>query len=416
MNRSSDASVYAPVNGPVDAPVNAPSFPRNPRPGPAEPDRAIAGHGAQVDGLDRAPRGGPPSPGMALSIHRLPWPTPWTELFGRDGPLCVEIGFGRGAFLLDLARRRPEANVIGIEISNRSLVAVERAAALQGLHNVRAVHATGQAALAHLFAPGTVGEVHVNFPDPWFKTRHAHRRLLAPMTIARIASCLEIGGTLHCATDVAAYAVEIDRALAGEPALANALAADQRASPTRLDGAVTKYESLAIAAGRPCAYFKYARTATAAAPTPVLTELPMPHVALRSTGADPSAAATTFTSRQVRVAGCHVHPLAAYVGPTGLLIDTVVVDPTIEQHIAVAVHPRADGAWVVGLATIGQPRPTLGCHVAVAVVARWLLAVLPGAEVVAEALSLDPVARAMLAEGSAAPVDGVAAADAEVAS
>jgi len=368
-----------------------------------------------ADGPDRSSHGRPSGPGAALSIHRLPWPTPWTELFGRDGPLCVEIGFGRGAFLLDLARRRPEANVVGIEISNRSLVAVERAAAREGLHNVRAVHATGQAALAHLFALGTVGEVHVNFPDPWFKTRHAHRRLLAPKTVARIASCLEVGGTVHCATDVAAYAVEIDRALAGEPALANALAAGVRSSPTRLVGVVTKYEALAIAAGRPCAYFKYMRIATTTAPTPVLTERPMPHVALRSTGADPSTAATTFASRPVQAAGCHVHPLAVYVGPAGLLIDTVVVDPTIEQHIAVAVHPRADGAWVVGLATIGQPRPTLGCHVAVAVVARWLLAVLPGAEVVAEALSLDPAARAVLAEGSGARDGEAVAADAEFA-
>lgn len=338
------------------------------------------------------------SPIERWSIHSLPWPTSWPDVFGRDGPLCVEIGFGRGQFLLDLARRRPEANVVGVEISNRSLVAVERAAALAGLANVRAVHATGQSALAHLFAAGTIAEIHVNFPDPWFKTRHAHRRLLSEATVARIASRLAPGGLLYCATDVVAYANDIDGVLAREHALTNDLSGGERWSTRRLDGAVTKYERLAMEAGRPRAYFRYARNAAVAAPLPVLTELAMPHVALRSGGADLAAAARAFTPRQVSVAGCHVHPLEAYRGRAALLVDTVVVDPTIEQHVAIAVHPRADGAWVVGLSTIGQPRPTLACHVAVAVVARWLLDILPDASVVDEALSLDPVARRLLDE------------------
>ncbi|MFN8423458.1 MAG: hypothetical protein U0470_08795 [Anaerolineae bacterium] len=94
-----------------------------------------------------------------------------------------------------------------------------------------------------------------------------------------------------------------------------------------------------------------------------------------------------------------------YRGERSLLIDTVVIDPTIEQRIGVVVHPRADGALVVGLSPIGQPRSTLGCHLAVAVVARWLRDVVADAEVAPGAVSLDPAARSLLAEGDRAVDD-----------
>ncbi|MFN8423457.1 MAG: tRNA (guanosine(46)-N7)-methyltransferase TrmB [Anaerolineae bacterium] len=202
--------------------------------------------------VEASPRHGD-GPGAALTLRNLPWPTPWADVFGRGGELCVEIGFGRGQFLLDLARRRPEANVVGVEVSNRSLVAAEEGARKASLSNVRVVHATGQSALAHLFDEASIAAVYVHFPDPWFKTRHAHRRLLAPATVALIASRLAPGGALHAATDVAAYALEIDRALAAADGLRNA--ADARWRSERDEGVATKYETLARAAGRDCAYF-----------------------------------------------------------------------------------------------------------------------------------------------------------------
>ena len=60
-----------------------------------------------------------------LNSRMLPWPADWTALFGAERPLIVEIGFGSGAFLLHLARRHPDANVIGFEIANRSLPRTE---------------------------------------------------------------------------------------------------------------------------------------------------------------------------------------------------------------------------------------------------------------------------------------------------
>lgn len=331
-----------------------------------------------------------------LTLHGLPWPTDWAALFGRLAPLFVEIGFGRGDALIDLARRHPEANVVGIEMSNRCLAAVERDAARLGLAHLKVVHATGQSALAHLFAPASIDRLVIQFPDPWFKARHAHRRLLGEATVALIASRLAPGAALEAATDVADYAAAIDRVLSAQPALVNAVPGGAPWRSERLSGAATKYERLGLAAGRRCAYFRYLRGPLPAPELPVIAESAMPHVALRTAAPSPAAVAAAFRPRRYDDADRHIHLQAVYAGAGGLLVDTVVVEPTIAQHVAIGVHARADGAWVVSLATIGQPRATLGCHLAVALVGRWLLDAAPEAAVAAGALSLDPAARALL--------------------
>lgn len=358
---------------------------------PSAPFRAAA-----PDAASPTVSAGPPP---RRTLHGLPWPTDWATLFGRPAPLLVEIGFGRGHYLIDLAARRGDANIVGIEMSNRCLDGVERDAARRGFDHLVVVHATGQSALAHLFAPASIDTLVIQFPDPWFKARHAHRRLLGPATVALIASRLAPGGTLLAATDVADYAAAIDAVLAAQRGLRNALPAGAPWSPVRFEGVATKYERFGLAAGRPCAYFRYERTAEAVPDPPVITEYAMPHVALRTATASPAAAAAAFRPRRLAAADRHVHLQAAYAGPAGLLVDAVIAEPTIEQHVAIAVHARADGAWVVSLATIGQPRATLGCHLAVALVGRWLLDTVADAVPVPGSLSLDPLARQVLDAG-----------------
>lgn len=69
-----------------------------------------------------------------LSVYNLPWPTDWGKVFGRSAPLIVEIGFGNGNYLLELARQNPDCNVIGLEIASRSLEKAERKLGLNGVH------------------------------------------------------------------------------------------------------------------------------------------------------------------------------------------------------------------------------------------------------------------------------------------
>ena len=94
----------------------------------------------------------------SLNVMTMLWPTDWAELFGRDQPLILEIGF------------------VGIEIANKSMEKAERKMASRGLQNVRAIHGRGETVLHHLFEPASIEQIHVNYPDPWFKSRHAGRR------------------------------------------------------------------------------------------------------------------------------------------------------------------------------------------------------------------------------------------------
>src|SRR5579871_607993 len=113
-----------------------------------------------------------------FTLNSLPWPTDWTAVFGADRALIVEIGFGQGTFLLHLARTFPDASVIGLEIANRSLLRTQTKIERAKLTNIRLIHAMAETALRHLFTPASISQIHVNFPDPWFKTDHSHRRLI----------------------------------------------------------------------------------------------------------------------------------------------------------------------------------------------------------------------------------------------
>ncbi len=80
-----------------------------------------------------------PKSSFSLEAIRLPWPTSWPALFGRSAPLIVEIGFGGGTFLMDLARRNPQANVVGVEHSHHCLTDVEALVLKQRATNIRLI-------------------------------------------------------------------------------------------------------------------------------------------------------------------------------------------------------------------------------------------------------------------------------------
>jgi tRNA (guanine-N7-)-methyltransferase len=191
----------------------------------------------------------------------------WDALFAGEAeapdaaacrPLVVEIGFGRGEFLLDLAASAPGTRFVGIELSRKRVLKMARRAARTELRNLRLVEAPAEIAVGELLAPASVSVCWVNFPDPWPKKRHARRRLLQPGFVALVASRLVAGGLLHVATDDVPYAEQIDAALAGEPTLENALA-PARFVPEVEGRLQTAYERAWRAEGRPLHFFTYRR-------------------------------------------------------------------------------------------------------------------------------------------------------------
>ncbi len=153
---------------------------------------------------------------------RGPVATPdWPTLFGRTAPFAVDVGFGRGAFLLELGRRHPEWNVVGLEI-RKHLVdeANERAAAL-GLRNVHAVLANANLHLEELLPPASVAFVSVNFPDPWYKKRHHKRRVVNPGWAQALLGRLLPSAEVHTMTDYEPVGVQIREVLEATPGLVN---------------------------------------------------------------------------------------------------------------------------------------------------------------------------------------------------
>ena len=307
-----------------------------------------------------------------LNSRILPWPADWAELFSNNRPLILEIGFGQGQFLLHLARTHPECNIIGLEISNRCLVKAERAIERQQISNALVIHTPAETALHHLFEPATLMVVHINFPDPWFKMRHGHRRLMQRDTLDAIVSRLSTGGMLYLATDIAEYAEMTHALLAATAGLENRLASPWAGSmPGRV---ITKYERKAAQEGRDCYYFAYRRNADPIAAVPVIKELDMPHIIFESplTLADMRAAFAPIRQDQGET---HINVSAVYEGDRALLFDAHIKEPTIDQQVALLLIERVnrDQEYTLQLSMLGHPRPTAGVHQAVNLIKEWLL-------------------------------------------
>jgi len=186
-------------------------------------------------------------------------------IFGADVakplPLVLEIGFGRGEFLLDLAGRSPETAHVGVEYSFKRALKLARRLARTPLRNVRLIEATGEEVVNELLPDASISTLWINFPDPWPKKRHHRRRLIQPAFVVRAARRLVPGGTLHFATDHEGYAEWTDEVLRAEPELQNLYAPEpyRRGEEGRLP---TAYELEWRALGRAFHFFAYVRRAS----------------------------------------------------------------------------------------------------------------------------------------------------------
>lgn len=128
------------------------------------------------------------------------WKGRWRELFGNDCPIHIEIGMGKGKFLLTLAQKHPEINYIGIEKFSSVLVrAVEKTEEFEG-DNLRLIRMDAEN-LEEVFAEGEVSRIYLNFSDPWPKERHAKRRLSSTRFYERYDHILAKDGQVIFKTD-----------------------------------------------------------------------------------------------------------------------------------------------------------------------------------------------------------------------
>ena len=317
---------------------------------------------------------------MTIRAHdatRLAWPTDWNETFGRSAPLFMEIGFGNAQFLIDWAKREPDVNLLGIEISLPSIRKAESKIKNENLGYTQVIHGNARLVLQSSVSLETLDQLYLNFPDPWHKASHHHRKLINDSFLHLVATRMKVGGLLDIATDDPGYQEAITECLERTPYFTSrtgetfALDDEQRIR--------TKYELKALAAGRTCQYYKWVRNETPAPNIfPHPQELDMPHVVLTNTI---SFAEMSARFTQQRYGGdTPVRLLRMYESltndekqDTSLLVETHVAEDPLPQRIGLLLQKRSNNEVLLGVAELGFPRPTEGVHVAVASLAHWVL-------------------------------------------
>lgn len=154
-----------------------------------------------------------------LDVPDPPKPLDFPAIFGNPNPVEIEIGPGKGLFLVTTAVTCPDVNFLGIEIVRKYQLFTATRLAKRHLTNVRMVCAEARLFLRDCIPSELIRAIHVYFPDPWWKKRHHKRRLWTPEFAAECERVLRPGGQLHVATDVEEYFAVITSLLAARTLL-----------------------------------------------------------------------------------------------------------------------------------------------------------------------------------------------------
>ncbi len=143
------------------------------------------------------------------------------QIFGRNAPLTLEIGFGNGDCLAQMAKADPEQDFIGIEVHKPGVGRLLMQCEEQGLRNVRVYCHDAIEILQNIIQDNSLSAVHLFFPDPWPKKKHRKRRIVQPEFLDLIAPKLITGGYFHAATDWENYAKAMLDTLSADKLFAN---------------------------------------------------------------------------------------------------------------------------------------------------------------------------------------------------
>ena len=133
----------------------------------------------------------------------------WGRLFDDDGPVEIEIGCGKGRFIINSAVANPDINYVGIERALRYFRLMKERVVRRDLANIRLLRDDAVYFVERFVPDGAVSAYHIYFPDPWPKKRHRKRRLFNARFLEEILRTLASGGTLDFATDYVEYYEEI---------------------------------------------------------------------------------------------------------------------------------------------------------------------------------------------------------------
>lgn len=166
------------------------------------------------------------------------------SVFPQSQPLEVELGCGDSTVIVELARRHPERNFLGVERLLGRIRKLDRKGRRLGLNNLRGLRIEAGYCLEYLLPPGCVSALHVYFPDPWPKRKHWRHRLINPRFPSLAAAVLAPGGVVHLRTDDEPYFAQMRAVFAAEPQFAEVEA------PAELAAILTDFEREFLAQGK----------------------------------------------------------------------------------------------------------------------------------------------------------------------
>ncbi|WP_299181454.1 tRNA (guanosine(46)-N7)-methyltransferase TrmB [uncultured Neptuniibacter sp.] len=178
-----------------------------------------------------------PQMGLELEMGMLDL----NSVFGREAPVVLEIGFGMGDSLVEMAKDQPEKNYIGIEVHRPGVGRLLSNAEKAGLSNIRVFCDDAIEVLAQCIPDGSLDCIQLFFPDPWHKKRHHKRRIVQPEFAQTLRKKLRAGGVFHMATDWENYAEHMMEVMSSAEGYRN-VAGDGQYSPQPEWRPVTKFQ------------------------------------------------------------------------------------------------------------------------------------------------------------------------------
>jgi tRNA (guanine-N7-)-methyltransferase len=235
---------------------------------PVEDLEAAPGRGRRRAVRSYVLRAGRVTEGQKRALEEL-WPVygvepgssvlDFTELFGNDHPVIMEIGFGNGEATWQMAKAQPRENYLGVEVHRpgvgRLLLKIEE----HSLKNIRIACEDAVELLRTRVPAASLHGIRIYFPDPWPKKRHHKRRMIQPPFLSLLAGRMKPGGVLHLATDWEPYAEHMLEVMQAAPEFEN-LSPGGGFSPKPDWRPPTKYEQRGKRLGHRVADLVYRRT------------------------------------------------------------------------------------------------------------------------------------------------------------
>lgn len=227
---------------------------------PAEaPRRAIRSFvmraGRMTEGQQRGIDKGWPQFGLQLTDGVLDF----DQLFARQAPRTLEIGFGMGHSLLEMAQASPEQDFIGIEVHRPGVGSLLSGVLDAGLQNLRVYDCDAIDVLKQAIPDASLDRLLLFFPDPWHKKKHNKRRIVQPLFAELVRRKLKIGGVLHMATDWEHYAEQMLEVMSAASGYRNQ-SADGGFIPRPPERPITKFEKRGERLGHGVWDLKFERT------------------------------------------------------------------------------------------------------------------------------------------------------------